>query len=74
MDSFYSAKWACSNQDFESVVKAAISLGNDTDTTACIAGGIAGLTYGIQGIPNRWKESLRGKHIYMPLLEKLISK
>jgi ADP-ribosylglycohydrolase len=72
LDSLFSAKWACTRPNFEETVKAAISLGNDTDTTACIAGGIAGLKFGIEGIPKRWRENLRGKEIYEPLLEKLI--
>lgn len=57
--------------DYEKIVKAAIALGEDTDTTACIAGGIAGLRFGIENIPARWRENLRGKEIYEPLLEKL---
>ena len=64
----------CNNVDFESTVKAAISLGNDTDTTACIAGGIAGLKFGINSIPERWIDGLRGKELYLPLLEKLLLK
>lgn len=72
LDSLFSAKWACGRPNFEETVKAAISLGEDTDTTACIAGGIAGLKFGIEGIPKRWRENLRGKEIYEPLLEKLV--
>lgn len=49
-----------------------ISLGNDTDTTACVAGGIAGLRYGIHGIPARWREGLRGRDLVEPLLDRLI--
>lgn len=60
--------------DYEKIVKAAIALGDDTDTTACIAGGIAGLRFGVENIPERWRENLRGKEIYEPLLEKMISK
>ena len=59
---------------FEKVVKTAISLGDDTDTTACIAGGIAGLKFSINGIPERWKDNLRGKEIYEPMLEKLLER
>lgn len=59
--------------DYEKVAKAAIALGDDTDTTACIAGGIAGLRFGARNIPERWRKNLRGKEIYEPLLEKLIS-
>lgn len=45
--------------DYESVVKGAISLGNDTDTTAAIAGGLAGLYYGYSSIPLRFLSNLR---------------
>jgi ADP-ribosyl-[dinitrogen reductase] hydrolase len=72
LDSLFSSKWANGRPNFEETVKAAISLGNDTDTTACIAGGIAGLKFGINGIPKRWRDQLRGKEIYEPLLEKLL--
>jgi len=72
VDSLQSAVFACDKDSFEAIVKTAISFGNDTDTTACIAGGIAGLRFGIEGIPTRWRENLRGKAIYEPLLEKLV--
>ena len=45
---------------FEDVVKTAITLGNDTDTTAAVAGGLAGIRFGLDGIPERWLEQLRG--------------
>jgi ADP-ribosyl-[dinitrogen reductase] hydrolase len=45
-------------------------LGNDTDTTACIAGGLAGLLYGYENIPERWREVLKGKE----LVEKVLAK
>jgi ADP-ribosylglycohydrolase len=57
---------------YEEVVKAAISLGKDTDTTACVAGGIAGLRDGIRAIPERWKNALRGKELYEEELRLLI--
>lgn len=72
VDSLRSAHWACGKNSYEETVKAAISLGNDTDTTACIAGGIAGLIHGFEAIPERWRENLRGREIYAPLVEKLI--
>lgn len=73
VDSLRAAYHLDEKPDYEETVKAAILLGNDTDTTACIAGGIAGLKFGFGGIPARWREALRGKEIYEPLLEKLIS-
>lgn len=74
VDSLRSALWACNNPTYEETVKAAISLGNDTDTTACIAGGIAGMKFGLEAIPIRWRENLRGKELYEPLLEKLLER
>ncbi len=72
VDSLRAARWANSNKTYEETVKAAISLGDDTDTTACIAGGIAGLKFGYRNIPERWRENLRGKAIFEPLIEKLL--
>lgn len=59
------------NRSFENCVRCAISFGNDTDTTACVAGGWAGLLYGEEGIPLGWIEQLQGKHLVEPLLERL---
>lgn len=59
---------------FEAVVRAAIGLGHDTDTTACVAGGIAGLRDGVQGIPRRWLAALRGRPLVDPLLARLVEK
>jgi ADP-ribosylglycohydrolase len=33
--------------DFEDAIRNAVSLGGDSDTLACIAGGIAGAYYGV---------------------------
>lgn len=57
---------------YEEVVKAAIRLGHDTDTTACVAGGIAGLIHGLNGIPHRWRSQLRGQELVEPLVERLM--
>ena len=55
------AVWAVRNHsNFSDVVTAAIDLGGDTDTVACVAGAIAGATYGIQGIPSRWTTYING--------------
>lgn len=73
VDSLHTAIDCFEQEDsYEYVVKKAISYGNDTDTTACIAGGIAGIKFGIDGIPQRWRENLRGKEICDRLIEKLL--
>ena len=72
IDCLFSAKWALEQGGFEIVVKAAISLGHDTDTTACVAGGIAGIRDGINAIPERWRSSLGGQVDLKPLLQDLL--
>ena len=60
--------------DYAGAVRAAIALGNDTDTTACVTGGIAGLRFGSSGIPARWREALRGRELLDPLLARLLQR
>lgn len=74
VDSLRSARLVMGESDYENVVKSAVLLGNDTDTTACIAGGVAGLRAGEFGIPARWRENLRGREIVAPLLERLLQR
>ena len=51
--------WCLLNsQDYASCVLKAVNLGNDTDTIAAIAGGLAGLAYGRDSIPAEWKSTL----------------
>ena len=38
------------SDDYESAIRKAISIGGDSDTIACMAGGIAEAFYGIEGI------------------------
>ena len=71
VDCLRSAVWATEQGGYEQVVQAAISLGNDTDTTACVAGGIAGLRDGLSTIPVRWRDALRGRDLVEPLLDRL---
>ena len=62
------------NQYYEDVVKEAIMLGFDTDTTSCVAGGISGLKQGLSEIPEKWQTELRGVEIFMPLLDELLTR
>ena len=74
VDALHSARWAVAQGDYEMAARAAIALGNDTDTTACLAGGIAGLRDGIDAIPQRWRDGLRGKELSVPLLDRLLTR
>lgn len=72
VDSLWSSLYAFRvGNTYEDVIRTAIKLGNDTDTTACIAGGLAGIHYGYSNIPVAWREGLRGKEILEPLWDRL---
>jgi len=45
----------------EDAIVYAANLGQDADTTASVAGGIAGAYYGYNNIPKRWLNKLNGK-------------
>src|SRR5215217_86649 len=56
------AVWALRNGlDFPEVMRLVIDLGGDTDTVACVAGGLAGAVYGMGGIPMRWSSVVHGR-------------
>ena len=76
IDSFEAAVWSFLNSESysECVIKA-IELGGDTDTIAAIAGGLAGIYYGIggeNGIPEEWIDTLARKDWIMEMLDKAI--
>jgi ADP-ribosylglycohydrolase len=72
VDTLWSALHAVRERDFEGALRAAIAFGNDTDTTACVAGAIAGALHGVEAIPARWMQALRGKDIVEPLAGRLL--
>jgi ADP-ribosylglycohydrolase len=45
-------------KSYEDAVIKAVNLGEDTDTTAAITGGLAGLHYGVDSIPKAWRDKL----------------
>lgn len=73
-DSLRSARDVLEKGPYEVAVKEAIRLGHDTDTTACIAGGLAGVRDGVGAIPARWLDRLRGKELVEPLLARLLAR
>lgn len=59
VESLEAALWCFLNAgSYEETVLMATNLGDDADTTAAIAGQIAGAHYGIVGIPDGWLEKL----------------
>ena len=64
LDTARAALWCLANtSSFGECVLAAVNLGGDTDTTAAVAGGLAGIVYGVDGIPRAWLDGLRGTDV-----------
>ena len=58
------ALWCFLNtHSYADCVLAAVNLGGDTDTTAAVAGAIAGVYYRFEAIPPKWVGQLRGKAV-----------
>jgi ADP-ribosylglycohydrolase len=45
-------------RSFEEAVLLAVNLGEDTDTTGIVTGGLAGLHYGLEAVPDAWRTAL----------------
>ena len=53
----------CNTGSYEECVLEAVNLGGDSDTTAAVAGAMAGVAYGYEAIPPKWLGQLRGKAV-----------
>jgi ADP-ribosyl-[dinitrogen reductase] hydrolase len=74
LDTFWSAWDAFLRADsYEDTIRRAVAYGHDTDTTAAIGGGLAGLRWGISGIPSQWLAGMRGRNTVDPLVERLVA-
>lgn len=67
--------WCFLNSDSygETVLKA-VNLGEDTDTTGAIAGGLAGIYYGIENMPQKWIDNLVRSNDIKDLAKRLSNK
>jgi ADP-ribosyl-[dinitrogen reductase] hydrolase len=57
----WSLYYLLSTSSFEELVQHCVNAGYDADTTAAIAGGLAGIYYGFEGIPTRYINTLLKK-------------
>nr|WP_189020570.1 ADP-ribosylglycohydrolase family protein [Paenibacillus marchantiophytorum] len=57
----------------EAVLKA-VNLGEDTDTTGAVTGGLAGIYYGLSAIPGPWIDVIARKEDIIDLAERLAEK
>ena len=75
VDTLWSARHVLDRETcYADCVRSAVALGNDTDTTAAVAGGMAGIRYGVDGIPPDWRAALRGQELLDPLLQPLLAR
>ena len=62
VDTLEAALWCLLNtEDYKSLVLKAVNLGDDTDTVAAVAGGLAGIYYGLAKIPEEWLLKLQNR-------------
>lgn len=70
ISTLWAALWSLAiTNSYKKRVLQAVNLGNDTDTVAAVAGGLAGIVYGFEEIPKEWIENLKDKEI----IEKCLS-
>ncbi len=75
MDTLEAAIWVMLHTNsYREAVLAAVNLGRDSDTTAAVVGGLAGLKYGIDDIPLGWQESTARLGYIFELSEKFYNK
>ena len=59
LDTLQAALWCFLNADsFEEALVDAVNLGGDADTVGAVCGSMAGACYGLEAIPQRWREPL----------------
>lgn len=60
VDALEAAVWSLITTDsFDQALLKAVNLGDDTDTVGAIAGGLAGLYYGYDAIPEDWLSAIK---------------
>ena len=70
VDSLEAALWCLLNTDsYADCVLKAVNLGDDTDTVAAIAGGLAGALYGYEAIPAEWLAVLKRRQYIEEMCE-----
>lgn len=75
LHSLEASLWCFLNSEsYSEAVLKAVNLGEDTDTTGAITGGIAGIYYGYENIPQEWVAELVRKDDIEALCEKLHQK
>ncbi|MBW4423823.1 MAG: ADP-ribosylglycohydrolase family protein [Nostoc desertorum CM1-VF14] len=71
IDTLESSLWCLLNSSsYSEAVLKAVNLGGDTDTTAAVTGGLAGIYYGVENIPKQWMNQIARKQDIIYLAER----
>jgi ADP-ribosylglycohydrolase len=72
LDTLEAGLWCLLNSNsYSEAVLLAVNLGGDTDTTAAVTGGLAGILYGYEDIPQEWVEQIVKKDYIIELAHRL---
>ena len=72
VDTLEASIWCLLNTNsYKECVLKAVNLGNDTDTVGSVVGGLAGIYYGSDDIPEEWLDVLVRRQYIEELCEKL---
>ncbi len=75
IDALEASTWCLlTSGSYSEAVLKAVNLGHDTDTTACVTGGLAGILYGYSGIPSEWINAIARKDDIEKLFKGLVGK
>ncbi|GGA31696.1 hypothetical protein CYANOKiyG1_48420 [Okeania sp. KiyG1] len=72
LDTLEASLWCLlTTNSFAEAVLKAVNLGEDTDTTGAVTGGLAGIYYGIENLPKEWIEVIARKDDIVNLANRL---
>nr|WP_262562333.1 ADP-ribosylglycohydrolase family protein [Acaryochloris sp. CCMEE 5410] len=72
IDTLEAALWCLlTTSSYPEAVLKAVNLGEDTDTTAAVTGGLAGIHYGIENIPSNWINGIARSQDIQKLADRL---
>ena len=75
IDTLETSIWCLLTTDtYREAVLKAVNLGHDTDTTAAVTGGLAGLLYGYENIPKEWRKKIARRKDIERLAERIGNK
>jgi ADP-ribosylglycohydrolase len=73
VDTLEAAIWCLmTTENYRDCVLKAVNLGDDTDTVAAVAGGLAGALYGYEAIPKEWLAALKRRDYIEEMCERAV--